>query len=113
MVDAVNKIHKSKPFKVYPIRNYLAATSVGVLNDEKILDLCYLEDSNAKVDMNIIMTDEGGFVEIQGTGEENPFSRQELNELLDLGEKGIKQMIQVQKDALKMDGLWIGTGGNE
>ena len=112
MVDAVNKIHKKKPFKVYPIRNYMAATSVGILNDEKILDLCYLEDSKAKVDMNIIMTDEGGFVEKQGTGEESPFDRNELNELLDLGEKGIKQMIQVQKDSLKMDGLWIGTGGN-
>ena len=64
------------------------------------------------VDMNIIMTDEGEFVEVQGTGEEKPFSRGELNELLDLGEKGIKQMIQVQKDSLKMDALWIGTGGN-
>ena len=64
------------------------------------------------VDMNIIMTDDGEFVEVQGTGEEKPFSRAELNELLDLGEKGAKQMIQVQKDALKMDALWIGTGGN-
>lgn len=113
MVDAVNKIHKAKPFKVYPIRNYMAATSVGILKEQKILDLCYLEDSNAKVDMNIIMTDEGGVVEVQGAGEESPFTREELNELLDLGQKGIKQMIQVQKDALKMDGLWIGTGGNE
>ncbi len=112
MVDAINKIHKTKPFKVYPIRNFVAATSVGILNGEKILDLCYEEDSNAMVDMNIIMTDEGEFVEVQGTGEEKPFSRAELNELLDLGEKGIKQMIQVQKDSLKMDALWIGTGGN-
>ena len=112
MVDAINKIHKTKPFKVYPIRNFVAATSVGILNGEKILDLCYEEDSNAMVDMNIIMTDEGEFVEVQGTGEERPFSRAELNELLDLGEKGIKQMIQVQKDSLKMDALWIGTGGN-
>lgn len=112
MVDAVNKIHKVKPFKVYPIRNYMAATSVGILKDQKILDLCYLEDSNAKVDMNIIMTDEGGVVEVQGAGEESPFTRDELDELLDLGQKGIKQMIQAQKDALKMDGLWIGTGGN-
>ena len=112
MVDAVNKLHKRRPFKIYPIRNYLAATSVGVVNDEKLLDLCYLEDSKAKVDMNLIMTDEGKFVEIQGTGEENPFSREELNELLSLGEKGIRQMINVQKDALKMDALWIGTGGN-
>ena len=112
MVDAINKIHKTKPFKVYPIRNFVAATSVGILNGEKILDLCYEEDSKAMVDMNIIMTDEGEFVEVQGTGEEKPFSRGELNDLLDLGEKGIKQMIQVQKDSLKMDALWIGTGGN-
>ena len=113
MVDAVNKLHKIRPFKVYPIRSFVAATSVGVVNEEKFLDLCYEEDSNAKVDMNIIMTNEGGVVEIQGTGEESPFSRNELNELLDLGEKGIKQMIQAQKDVLKMDALWIGTGGNK
>lgn len=112
MVDAVNKLHKMKPFKVYPIRNFVAATSVGIVNNEKMLDLCYEEDSNAIVDMNVIITDEGGYVEVQGTGEENPFSRSELNELLDLGEKGIKQMIQIQKDVLKMDSLWIGTGGN-
>ena len=113
MVDAVNKLHKMRPFKVYPIRSFVAATSVGVVNEEKLLDLCYEEDSNAKVDMNIIMTNEGGVVEIQGTGEESPFNRNELNELLDLGEKGIKQMIQAQKDVLKMDALWIGTGGNK
>lgn len=112
MVDAVNKLHKRKPFKVYPIRNFLAATSVGIMNNEKLLDLCYLEDSKAKVDMNLIMTDEGKVVEIQGTGEEGPFSREELNELIDLGEKGINQMINFQKNTLKMDALWIGTGGN-
>ena len=59
--------------------------------------------------MNIIATDEGEFIEIQGTGEESPFSRNELNELLDLAQKGIKQMVQIQKDALKMDALWIGN----
>ena len=113
MVDAVNKIHSKKPFKIYPIRNYLASTSVGIVNDEKLLDLCYIEDSNAKVDMNIIMTDSDKIVEIQGAGEEGPFSRNELNELLDLGEKGVKNLIQIQKEALKLDGLRIGTGGNE
>ncbi|NFN95068.1 ribonuclease PH [Clostridium botulinum] len=112
LVDAVNKLHKIKPFKIYPIRNFVAAVSVGIVNEEKILDLCYQEDSKAKVDMNIIMTDEGSFVEVQGTGEESPYTRAELNELLDLGEKGIKQMINVQKESLKMDSLWIGTGGN-
>ena len=112
LVDAVNKLHKIKPFKVYPIRSFLAATSVGIVHDEKLLDLCYIEDSNAKVDMNVIMTDEGKFVEVQGTGEESPFSRDDLNDLFDLAEKGIKQMIHIQKEALKMDALWIGTGGN-
>ena len=110
LVDAVNKIHKQKSFKVYPIRKFVCATSVGIVVEEKLLDLCYEEDSNAKVDMNIIGTDDGQFVEIQGTGEEAPFTRSELNEILDLGEKGIKQMIQLQKDCLKMDALWIGTG---
>ena len=110
LVDAVNKIHKQKSFKVYPIRKFVCATSVGIVGEEKLLDLCYEEDSNAKVDMNIIGTDDGQFVEIRGTGEEAPFTRSELNEILDLGEKGIKQMIQLQKDCLKMDALWIGTG---
>ena len=110
LVDAVNKIHKQKSFKVYPIRKFVCATSVGIVGEEKLLDLCYEEDSNAKVDMNIIGTDDGQFVEIQGTGEEAPFTRSELNEILDLGEKGIKQMIQLQKDCLKKDALWIGTG---
>lgn len=111
MVDAVNKLHKEKPFKVYPIRSFVAATSIGIVNGEKVIDLCYEEDSNAKVDMNIIGTEEGEFVEVQGTGEESPMTRSELNELLDLGEKGLKQMISIQKNSLKMDALWIGTGG--
>lgn len=110
LVDAINKLHKEKPFKVYPIRNFVSATSVGIVNDNKVIDLCYLEDSQAQVDMNVIGTDEGEFIEIQGTGEEAPFRRSELNELLDLAEKGLKQMIQIQKDVLKMDALWIGTG---
>ncbi len=111
MVDAVNKLHKEKPFKIYPIRNFVAATSIGIVNGEKVIDLCYEEDSNAKVDMNVIGTGEGEFVEVQGTAEESPMTRYELNELLDLGEKGLRQMIAVQKNSLKMDALWIGTGG--
>ncbi|MBC5630818.1 ribonuclease PH [Clostridium sp. NSJ-6] len=110
LVDAINKIHRHKPFKVYPIREFVCATSVGIVNGEKMIDLCYEEDSSAQVDMNIVGTGNGEFVEIQGTGEEAPFSRKDLNELLDLGERGIKQIIQIQKDILKMDALWIGTG---
>lgn len=110
IVDAVNKLHRKKNFKVYPIRKYLSAISVGIVNNEKLLDLCYAEDSNAQVDMNIVMTDDGEFVEIQGTGEEKPFSRKDLNQLIDLGENGIKKMIEIEKRSLKMDALWIGTG---
>lgn len=110
IVEAINKLHKKKDFRVYPIRKYLSAVSVGIVNNEKILDLCYEEDSNAQVDMNIAMTDDGEFVEIQGTGEQNPFSREDMNELMDLAEIGIKKMIQIQKRSLKNDALWIGTG---
>lgn len=110
LVDAVNKLHRHSPFDVYPIRNFVSAVSVGIVKDIKVLDLCYAEDSIAKVDMNIVMTDEGEFIEVQGTGEESPFSRKDLDELLALGEKGIKHMTQVQKDTLKTDCLWIGTG---
>lgn len=110
LVDAVNKIHKRVPFNVYPIRKFISATSVGIVDNIKMLDLCYEEDSRAAVDMNIVMTDTGEFVEIQGTGEERPFSKEDFNELLSLAEKGIKHVIQVQKESLKMDSLWIGTG---
>ncbi|WP_123054506.1 ribonuclease PH [Clostridium sp. JN-1] len=110
LIDAVNKLHRHTPFSVYPVRDFVSAVSVGIVNGEKLLDLCYEEDSNAKVDMNIVMTDSGKFIEIQGTGEKSPFSREDLNELISLGEKGIKNMIQMQKDSLKTDSLWIGTG---
>ncbi|HEY5561782.1 MAG TPA: ribonuclease PH [Clostridiaceae bacterium] len=110
LVDAVNKLHKRSPFQVYPIRSFVSAISVGIVKGEKLLDLCYEEDSSAQVDMNIVMTDAGEFVEIQGTGEERPFSKKDLDELLSLGEKGTKNLIQIQKDTLKMDSLWIGTG---
>ncbi|MGL5616759.1 MAG: ribonuclease PH [Sarcina sp.] len=110
LVDAINKIHKRRNFKVYPIRKFVTATSVGVVNEEILLDLCYEEDSKAAVDMNIVMTDEGEFIEVQGTGEERPFTREQLNKLLDIAEKGCKQMIEMEKDALKLDCLRIGTG---
>ena len=110
LIDAVNKIHKVTPFQSYPIRNFVSAISVGIVGDSKMLDLCYEEDSKAVVDMNVVMTDEGQFIEVQGTGEERPFSRTDLDELLSLAEKGNKNIIQAQKNVLKMDSLWIGTG---
>ena len=70
VLDAINKLHKEKAIKHMPVRNFVSAISVGIVNGEYLLDLCYEEDSNAQVDMNIIMTDKGEFVELQGTGEQ-------------------------------------------
>lgn len=101
MTQAIAKLGEDKPFVKFPVTDYLAATSVGKLADiGAVLDLNYIEDSAAEVDMNIIMTGAGQFVELQGTGEEATFSRAELNELLDLGEAGIEQLITIQKQAL-------------
>ncbi|MGN7476850.1 ribonuclease PH [Solibacillus silvestris] len=101
MTQAIAKLATEKPFGKFPVTDYLAATSVGKLeNTGAVLDLNYVEDSAAQVDMNIIMTGAGEFVELQGTGEEATFSRAELNELLDLGEAGIAQLIDMQKTAL-------------
>ena len=84
-----------------PITNLLAATSVGVLEDERIaIDLNYEEDSKAAVDMNIVMTGDGKFVEIQGTGEEATFSYEQLQTLLQLAEEGIQQIMEKQRDVL-------------
>jgi ribonuclease PH len=99
MVMAVSKIMKQK--SKMPIKGFLAATSVGVDPEHGgILDLCYIEDSKAEVDMNIVMTGQGEFVELQGTGEEATFSPDQLQTMLQLGQKGINELIQIQKDAL-------------
>ncbi|MBE6008443.1 MAG: ribonuclease PH [Lachnospiraceae bacterium] len=83
-----------------PIKDYVAAVSVGIFEGEGILDLCYAEDSHAQVDMNIVMTGSGKFVEVQGTGEEGTFTRDELYMLTALGEKGCADLVEIQKDAL-------------
>ena len=100
VVDAIYKLYKSKAIKQMPIQNFVSAISVGIVGNEHVLDLCYEEDSNAQVDMNIIMTNSGEFVEVQGTGEERPFSREDLNKLLELGEKGNKELIKIQRQVL-------------
>ncbi|MGN1318838.1 MAG: ribonuclease PH [Lachnospirales bacterium] len=83
-----------------PITNFVSAISVGIIDNKPCLDLCYIEDSNAGVDMNVIMTDDGKFVEVQGTGEGCTFSRDELNSLLDLAEKGNRELFKIQKEIL-------------
>lgn len=101
MVLAFEKLLKAEVLKKMPITDYLAATSVGVLPaGEIVLDLDYEKDVKADVDMNIVMTGNGEFVEIQGTGEEATFSRTELDELLDLAETGITEIIELQKEVL-------------
>lgn len=100
MVDAVHKLYENKAIKEFPISSYLAAISVGICDDQAVLDLCYEEDYKAIVDMNIVMSSEGEFIEVQGTGEEGTFSRKELNELLDLAEKGIEELTEIQKDTI-------------
>lgn len=99
MVQAISKLHDENPFAVFPVKDFLAATSVGILEEiGAVLDLNYVEDSSALVDMNIVMTATGQMVELQGTGEESTFSREQLNELLDLGEKGIALLVEKQKE---------------
>lgn len=111
LIDAINSIYEEGKIENYPINNYVAAVSVGVLDGEIILDLCYDEDFKAIVDMNVVMTDDGRFVEIQGTGEEGPFSKDEMERMLLLAEEGIKRIIQIQKDSLKEAANKIGAGG--
>lgn len=100
VADAIYKLYKDGLIKKMPIQNFVSAISVGIVDDECLLDICYEEDSRAQVDMNIIMTDKCEFVEVQGTGEERPFSRKDLNKLLELGEKGNKELIRIQRSVL-------------
>ncbi len=86
-----------------PLKAAVAATSVGIVHSYMMLDLCYDEDRNAGVDFNVAMTGKGEFVEIQGTAEAKPFSKETIDSLLTLAEKGINQLFQVQKEVLKLD----------
>jgi len=99
LVDSLEKIGLAET-EIFPVRDFLAAVSVGILKDGPAVDLCYLEDSSAIVDMNLVMTGGGSFVEVQGTGEQAPFSRRELDAMLQLGEEGIRQLMEIQREVL-------------
>lgn len=101
LLDAVHVLQGKGLLKQNPIMDSLAAVSVGKVSGEAVLDLAYEEDSKAEVDMNIVMTGSGKFVEIQGTAEEVPFDREELDWFLLLAEKGIRELIAAQKAALE------------
>lgn len=93
---AVKKLKKDKVITENPLLNSIAAISVGIVKGKKILDLEYEEDSVASVDLNIVKTGEGKYVEIQGTAEQDPFDRKEMDQLLDLGDKGIRELTEIQ-----------------
>jgi ribonuclease PH len=101
--DALKYALRNGLIEKTPIKDYLAAISVGVVNSEPVIDLCYLEDSIAEVDMNIVMTGSGKFVEIQGTAEGKPFSKSTLDKLIKLAEEGINSLINLQKKLAEED----------
>jgi ribonuclease PH len=101
LIDAIQYLLEKKLIRTNPIQDTLAAISVGKVQGQVVLDLAYEEDSQAEVDMNVVMTGAGKFVEIQGTAEETPFGREDLDEFLQLAEKGIRKLMEVQKSAVE------------
>ncbi len=99
--DAVGMLLKKQLIARSPIRDFVAAVSVGVHQGTPMLDLDYIEDSQCDTDMNVVMTGSGGLVEVQGTAEGAPFSRGEMEAMLDLAEKGVRELVAAQKTALK------------
>lgn len=97
LLDAVEKLIKRGLLSESPIVDHVAAVSVGIVDGHPVLDLCYEEDSKAHVDMNVVMTGAGKFVEIQGTAENKPFAKKEMDQLLSLAKKGISELIEIQK----------------
>lgn len=100
LVDAINHMIENGQLKASPMKYMIGAVSVGVYNGEAVLDLDYAEDSNAETDLNVIMADNGGFIEIQGTAEGEPFHPTELNAMLELAKKGIAELTDIQQAAL-------------
>ena len=99
--DAISHLFGQQLLAASPVRDFVAAVSVGMYQGVPVLDLDYHEDSACDTDMNVVMTGKGGIIEVQGTAEGAPFSRVEMNALLDLAQKGIQQLITAQKAALK------------
>jgi|SRR5690554_785546 len=100
LYDAVETLLKNNTIKKNPLYGSVAAVSVGIYNNQAVLDLDYPEDSQAETDMNVVMNDGGHFIEVQGTAEGHAFRRDELNQLLDLADRGIQQLLHAQQQAL-------------
>jgi len=101
LADALNKLKKGGLINKIPVKDFVAATSVGMVNGDLLLDLTYEEDSKAEVDMNIVMTGAGEFIEIQGTAERKTFNKDQADRLLTLAKKGIAELIDIQRNLLK------------
>jgi ribonuclease PH len=101
LVDAVNVLMKRENLRRNPIFGAVAAVSVGIYQGMPVLDLDYLEDSACDTDMNVVMNDGGGFIEVQGTAEGHAFRREEMDTLLKLAEKGIAELVAAQRAALE------------
>jgi ribonuclease PH len=100
LVDAIRYLQRSKAIKGDPLIGLIASVSVGIYKGMPVLDLDYIEDSNAQTDMNIVMSSEGGFIEVQGTAEAAPFSPADLTQMLELAKRGIEDLVRVQQMAL-------------
>lgn len=100
LVIALDKLRQQGVFTTLPLYSYVAAISVGLVNNLAVCDLDYVEDSGGEVDFNFIMDDEGNIIELQGTGEERPFSKRELDDMYLLAESGIRQLVAAQKKAV-------------
>ncbi len=100
LYEACEKLVQAGKLTVNPVKDHVAAISVGIFEGNAVLDLDYPEDSNCDTDMNVIMTGKGGIVEVQGTAEGEPFSREQMNVLMDLAQMGIRQLIAAQQSAL-------------
>jgi len=100
VADACAYLRDKNIIKRWPLNTQVAAVSVGMVSGEVLLDLCYAEDSKARVDLNLVMTSRGGIVEVQGTAEGAPFSRQQLQQMMDLGQQGLQELFARQRETL-------------
>jgi ribonuclease PH len=100
LVDAISYLLDNKKLATNPLKQMVASVSVGIHQGQAVLDLDYAEDSSAETDMNVVMTDSGGFIEVQGTGEDGDFSHQQLLDMIGLAEAGIQNLVAAQKQAL-------------
>ena len=101
LYQALKHLKSSGMISSMPLKNAVAAVSVGIVRSYMMLDLCYVEDSQAEVDFNVVMTDQGDFVEVQGTAENKPFSKSSLDGLIELAQGGIKQLFDIQKAVIQ------------